>query len=212
MKKIGFFSFGASSLFPIGFSHVRTHKHPYLHSFCYDIGHVVYNIRSLSICFYFKLSSNIAEHRQLSFFLSLFFSFIFFIFVDDYEKGSNFLLCELVWLRTYYTLSELIEALLWSFHTEAAKEMNKTDDKKRHFRDFFSPVWFGVPCVCECECVRVAEAAIVLVLDTMLNDTHLSLSGGIGTQSWDQTEVNRYLPVHIRKAVKQAGMRETRIK
>lgn len=69
-----------------------------------------------------------------------------------------------------------------------------------------------MPCVCECECVRVAEAAIVLVLDTMLNDTHLSLSGGIGTQSRDQTEVNRYLPVHIRKAVKQEGMRETRIK
>lgn len=147
MKKIGFFSFGASSLFPIGFSHVRTHTHPYLHSFCYDIGHVIYNIRSLSICFYFKLSSNIAEHRQLSFFLSLFFSFIFFIFVDDYEKGSNFLLCELVWLRTYYTLSELFETLLWSFHTEAAKEMNKTDDKKG-ISEIFSLLFDLVCLVC----------------------------------------------------------------
>lgn len=149
-ERLGFFSFGASSFFrSVSHTLAHTHTYTYLHSFCYDIGHVVYNIRSFNICFYLKLSSNIAEHRQLSFIHSFIFHMCGWLW-----KGKHFsIMLTCLASNTLYAFSWL--RLRISFGPlYRSRKRNEQNWRKKGISEIFllfCLIWF-VLCVCVWMC------------------------------------------------------------
>lgn len=200
MKKIGFSSFGASSLFR-SVSHTSEHTNTriYIH---FAMTLATSYIISVRLAFVFissfhQILLNIAN--CLSFFPYFFLSFSSYLWMIM-KREAIFYYVNLFGFEHIILFQNWSRLSFGPFIQKQQNKWTKLTTKKAFPRFFLSCLIWCALCVC------------FLVLDTMQNDTHLSLSGGIGTQSWDQTEVNRYLPVHIRKAVKQEGMRETRIK